>query len=294
MSSLTATQRSIAITSLGIIFMTIAFDLGWFSHVPFYIRETIQLIGWMCMTTGFPVVLCSRLYIIIRNPQVPRILIIFVVLINSSLYIISIVSVHIPNIVLGYEIYKVSYRLEVIFAVQEFVLASLYIFFFARFFKDGNSEDAKHVKNVFLLLCGTEIIIVATDAILLTLVYTDLLTAKFTIHGFVYAIKLEIEFVVLNHLTQFGQRREGHLRDLEENSGLSSLDMQKEPSGQILVGGDPSSKKRDLSLGNSESPTGRNPYLSSGSGAITVDEEIQNERSNSMDEMERRYLGRVK
>jgi hypothetical protein len=195
MRSLTTTRRSISTTAFGIVMITIAFDLTFFTVVPIEIHGNIQLVSWMIMTTGFSIVLCSRLYLVTQNPRALKILIFSILGLDILVYIPTLASTHIPNLSTGQKIYVVAYRLEIIFAVQEVFLAGLYIYFFIRFLKQGASEDPRRMKKTLFFLCTAEAVIIVCDVVLLTLAYTDLLVTKFMVHSFLYAVKLEIEFI---------------------------------------------------------------------------------------------------
>jgi hypothetical protein len=246
------------------------------------------------MTTGFSIVLCSRLYLITQNPRALKILIYSIIGIDILVYIPTLVSTHIPDLNTGQRIYKVAYRLEVIFAVQEVLLASLYIYFLIRFLRQGTSEDPRRVKKTLFFLCTAEAVIFVCDVVLLTLAYTDLLVAKFMVHSFMYAIKLEIEFLVLNRLVNFGQRREGLFGNFEEKGGSDGLNVKGEPPKQDLVASISRPREiQDTSPGAEvfDPPLARQSSRFSGFNVDAADE-IHDEESNSLSEMERRYLGR--
>lgn len=57
---------------------------------------------------------------------------------------------------------------------------------------------------MFLRL-GVQIVIVAVDIALIVIDFANFLELKLFIHSFVYSVKLELEFVVLNQLVELSQ-----------------------------------------------------------------------------------------
>jgi hypothetical protein len=70
----------------------------------------------------------------------------------------------------------------------------------------GRALEARR-RQTFWLLIAAQIIILSCDVIMTTLLYLDLFLARLAIMGFIYAVKLNIEFLVLNRLVD-GARKD--------------------------------------------------------------------------------------
>lgn len=69
----------------------------------------------------------------------------------------------------------------------------------------NRSEDHGKTRNAMLLLFSVQIVILIVDLAILVLDFAGLLALKLFIHSFVYSVKLELEFVVLNQLVEISQ-----------------------------------------------------------------------------------------
>jgi hypothetical protein len=155
------------------------------------------------MVTGFSLVLYSRLHLLIRNSKLLRGLL-FMVIINALLF-------H-PPVIVGAAytgpnkklFLRIAFSLEIVFALQEVGLAGLYVYSFIRFAKCAYKEA--ETRNVLVKLVLAEMVVFSTDVILYVLLYMQYYLPREAIHSFAYAIKLKIEFVVLNSLVQYSRR----------------------------------------------------------------------------------------
>ena len=209
-------NRSITITALGIIVRGTGITILVYSGLrnPVLIT-TFHSLGWAIVVTGSSLVLYSRLHLVLPNPKLLRILLL--VILGSS------VLLQTPNIVMSYisgditsEVFirfmAVLSRLDVIFSVQETFLSTLYIFLFTRFMRQGDSQVSKDVKRMFYFLVTVESFPIISHAILNALLFLNLYLARRMIFGFIYAVKLRIEFVVLNKFMDFKQKRQTQLQ----------------------------------------------------------------------------------
>jgi hypothetical protein len=269
------------------------------------IGGSINYVGWAIMVTGFSLVLYSRLHIITSKVRALRFLLAAILVISLLVCVPTFLSGYFPNIIIGEKIYKVASRLEVLFAAREIILASLYTILFIRFVRGGGSEDPRYVRKMLWLLCFAQFITFSCDVILLILVYTDLVLAKNMIQTFSYAIKLEVEFMVLNRLLVFGQRRQGQLVEFEEQGrpgGLQVKDKSNRRDGHIESEDRPSvspghntremrstKSRKEVSALSIEGNVSSSPLGVNGSAT----DKCQNQQRDSMEEMERRYLGRL-
>jgi hypothetical protein len=110
-------NRSITATAFGIILTTVAIDLTSFTLPPALLGGTINYVGGVFTVTGFSLVLYSRLHLVTSYFQALRILLRVVLLIGVLVYVPTFVSGYLPNLVMGEKIYKIAYRLEIVFAI---------------------------------------------------------------------------------------------------------------------------------------------------------------------------------
>ncbi|KAF1842044.1 uncharacterized protein K460DRAFT_264915, partial [Cucurbitaria berberidis CBS 394.84] len=193
---------SIVITTLGLILQATGFLIKEFvySNPPIF-TTIICKIGWVSNVTGFSIVLWSRLHLVVNDPRILRAVLIMI-LVNGVL-------MHTPVIVCEFGLlsrHKQDYirpmvimeRVQqTVFALQEVVISCLYIFYTWRFL---NSGYAMHTRKVVRLLVLVQACVITFDGSLTAIDYHNMFTLKCTIHPFVYALKLKLEFIVLNQL----------------------------------------------------------------------------------------------
>jgi hypothetical protein len=159
------------------------------------------------MTTGFSLVLYSRLHLLKPSVMTLRVVLACIIidafLFHSPTFIItSVADVHLTPLL--YKVYKVVSFMEVAFSVQEVVIAALYIYLFVQFTKDSMREPG--TKAALRLLIVAECMVVSTDIVLCILLYMKLYLPRVMIQSWVVVAKLQIEFVILNSLQKFSQR----------------------------------------------------------------------------------------
>jgi hypothetical protein len=241
-----------------------------------------QITGWMIMVVGFILVLYSRLHLVIINPRVRQILlpIILVVVIGTNILTFTITYVVVALDLGGGNgdtVYTLGWRLQLLSPIEEILLASLYVFFFIHFLKDS-SKDYDVKKKTFYLLCTAQAVIISCDIVIVVITYRRLKLVRTTIYPFLYALKLEYEFMVLNYLVKFCQRR--------EQDGNKFMDMEGSRDTRAV-------EKRDWELGIS------NTSVAAASLPLPATFSIDTTRTilpakESMDEIERRYLGQYR
>jgi hypothetical protein len=127
----------------------------------------------------------------------------------------------------------------------------------------------------------------------------DVVLAKKTVQTFCYAVKLEVEFKVLNRLVRFGRRTQGHLVEFAEQGETGQSDKRLEsashqdqtlaPAGlgrMEIQGTEPRLQSSSVFLPK------ETLYLPSGSNNLVTS--IQDQKEHGLEHIERQYLGRVK
>lgn len=93
----------------------------------------------------------------------------------------------------------------VLFA-QETLISFMYVWAAYRYLKNRSSSAARgKVTKAMTLLLGVQIVVLLIDVALISVDFLGLNTLKLFINSFVYAIKLELEFLVLNQLVEISR-----------------------------------------------------------------------------------------
>ncbi len=164
------------------------------------VSTTLAEIGWVSMVTGFSVVLYSRLHLVVRSPRILKFVLIMVIT-DAFLF-------HVPTIVFQYGVSaKESHkkylpymapmeRVQVLgFSIQEVLISAIYIWATLRLLKGSFN---KKIRNTIMFLILIQVVVILADVIVITLDYCEYFTLKAVLHSFVYAFKLQLEFVILN------------------------------------------------------------------------------------------------
>ncbi|KAH7400711.1 hypothetical protein DE146DRAFT_693210 [Phaeosphaeria sp. MPI-PUGE-AT-0046c] len=229
---------SIIVTTLGIILQTTGYLVKEFAHSsPPILTTIICKIGWISNVTGFSIVLWSRLHLVVTDTRILRSVLIMI-LVNGLL-------MHTPIIVFEFGLISRHHALymrpmeimervqQTVFTLQESIISILYIFHTYRFL---NSGYEMHTRKVVRLLVLVQIGVIAFDGGLTAFDYKNMFTLKCTIHPFVYALKLKLEFIVLNQLLTLvrnGAHRPGLGAGLLTESDESSLENGRANSGRM-------------------------------------------------------------
>ncbi|CAO2647984.1 Nn.00g089060.m01.CDS01 [Neocucurbitaria sp. VM-36] len=193
---------SIVITTLGFILQTTGYLVKEFAYSsPPILTTIICKVGWVSNVTGFSIVLWSRLHLVVNDPRILRAVLIMIVvngvLMHSPIVVFEfgLISRHKQDYMRPMEIME---RVQqTVFTLQEAIISCLYIFYTRRFL---NSGYAMHTRKVVRLLVLVQACVIAFDGGLTAFDYKNMFTLKCTIHPFVYALKLKLEFIVLNQL----------------------------------------------------------------------------------------------
>jgi hypothetical protein len=147
-----------------------------------------------------------------------------------------------------------------------------------------------------------------TDVVTLTLLYMNWYLPRMMILTFTSALKLRIELLVLNRLSRFGQRESIAGNNIV--SGGTDEAMLKATNSPVITPGDQPvspfseesvdsiepilARKREVSIWNVDGPACPVPMRHGGpSDKKEGDEEIRQSR-DSIDDLERQYLGPLK
>jgi hypothetical protein len=195
---------SVLITTWGVTLHAIGFVLkDCVPQCPWILSTTLAEIGWIGMVTGFSVVLYSRLNLVSFVMQNR-----FILPLALAMIIIDAVLFHVPTVVFQFGLsnkpthakflpyMNVMERIQILgFSIQEIILSTIYIYGTLKMVQESFNKRAR-ITMVYLILI--QVIAILCDALVIGLDYAQYFTLKAVIHSFVYALKLQLEFVILN------------------------------------------------------------------------------------------------
>lgn len=206
--SFLASTWGIAIYAIGFILKD--FDLA---NSISYFYVTLIVVGWCMMVTGQSLVLYSRLHLIMRNRLILRSIL--------GMIIVNAIILHIPTMVLCYGAnsplyprftipYAVYEKVQLsIFFVQECIISGLYVYETCKLLRSEGTVSEIHGEagqKLLLHLVYMSVIVVGLDISILILEYAGEYASQTAIKGFIYSVKLKLEFNILNRLVEFVQR----------------------------------------------------------------------------------------
>jgi hypothetical protein len=174
------------------------------------------------MVSGFALVLWSRLGLIIQSEKTKRYLL-WMIIFNGFVY-------HIALTVLTFGVWglkqhpdknkaakdewvkvqAVFERIQILFFCgQEILISSLYIRAAYKYLRSWGAlapeSTRKKIRESMILLLAVQTVVVLIDVALITIDFLGLIKLKGFIHSFIYCVKLELEFVVLNQLVEISR-----------------------------------------------------------------------------------------
>ncbi|KAI0448509.1 hypothetical protein F5B21DRAFT_521803 [Xylaria acuta] len=189
----------------GIILHSIGYLLNWFSlNCPWEIYAVINAIGWSMMVTGESLVLYSRMHLVTRSRGILR----FVL----SMIVFTTVFVQIPNWIISIPAVDSDLRVsavwsprdsietriqQVAFLLQEGTISSLYIWYTGKMLEPSLQIRQR---RVMIDLLYVNVIIIILDVVVIVLAFTNQHLIKEPLQNLSYALKLKLEFFVLNQL----------------------------------------------------------------------------------------------
>ena len=132
-------------------------------------------------------------------------------------------NANIPSFIRGYNVME---KIQMCgFFLQEIVLSSIYIVETVKILRSSIQE---HTKRLMYQLLAINVLIIAMDLGLLGLEAASLYILETIVKGFLYSVKLKLEFAILSRLVKFvgksgsdaGKRREESLANLETNEAI--------------------------------------------------------------------------
>ncbi|KAH7386671.1 hypothetical protein DE146DRAFT_665369 [Phaeosphaeria sp. MPI-PUGE-AT-0046c] len=203
---------SILITSIGISVRQIGVLMVWFTpHCPWAIRRILIEVGSMAMVSGFSLVLYSRLNLIAMNYRIRR-AVLAMMIFNGFVWHVAVIINNAgirylkerghTDRVPGWEMVHIPIeKIKIVmFTTQEIVISLFYVRAAYQYLQGKFNTSKGKARSAMSLLLLIQVIIIASDVAICTLNLVGERQLKVIVHSFVYAIKLELEFVVLNQL----------------------------------------------------------------------------------------------
>ena len=193
---------SLLITSWGIISHSLGIILKWFvGSCPWEVNTAFASFGWWGMVTGQSLVLYSRLHLVVRSERVLRGVLIMI-LVNFCIF-------QVPTTILTFgsnkanpgrwlSVYNVYERIQlIVFTLQELFISVIYIRAALTMLLPKDATAPRHTKKMLVYL---NVLCIVLDIAFVCEVYSGEWVYKTGTQSLAYAIKLTIEFVVLNKL----------------------------------------------------------------------------------------------
>ncbi|KAL8918894.1 MAG: hypothetical protein Q9208_007075 [Pyrenodesmia sp. 3 TL-2023] len=193
---------SLLLSSWGCVLHGMGFILSFLVGSPWSVTLPFIEIGWVTMVTGQAFVLFSRLHLVVRNKKTLRTVLWCIIIDGCVLHIPTIVftvgknSPHDAH--LWEPRFHIMERIQLVgFCLQEFAISTLYIVSTVRIL---GSVYHSMTRKVMLQLILINLICIGMDIVLIGLEFSGEYTSEASIKPMIYAIKLKLEFTVLNQL----------------------------------------------------------------------------------------------
>lgn len=197
---------------IGVIPYSVGFLLKFFTQTDSALSVTVLTIGWWTMVTGQSVVLYSRLHLVLRDEKTLRRIL--------RLIVTNVFLLHIPTTVLTYGAnivhkgampwirgYNIMEKIQLTgFTIQESLLSTLYVIETVKLLRLGADATTRpDARSIMYQLIGINCTIITMDLLLLGLEYANFYAVQITLKGFIYSLKLKLEFAVLGRLVDLIQ-----------------------------------------------------------------------------------------
>jgi hypothetical protein len=197
---------------LGVVPYSIGFLMKFFTQSDSVLSVTVLTIGWWTMVTGQSVVLYSRLHLVLRDERILRWVLQLIVTNVFLLHVPTTILTYGANIVRSGDVtwvngYNVMEKIQLTgFTIQESLLSTLYVIETVKLLRLGADVSSRpDARGIMYQLIGINCAIIAMDLLLLSLEYADFYAVQITLKGFVYSLKLKLEFAVLGRLVDLIQ-----------------------------------------------------------------------------------------
>lgn len=198
---------SLLVTSWGIMSHSLGIILKWFAgSCPWQVNTAFASFGWWGMVTGQSLVLYSRLHLVVRDHRILRAVLIMIMtnfIIFQVPTTIQTFGSNQANPGLWLTVYNIYERIQlVVFTLQEFIISSIYIRAAVKLLTPTDPTETTHTKKFLIYL---NMLCIGLDVAFVCEVFSGEWVYKTGTQSLAYAIKLTIEFAVLNKLMEVYQ-----------------------------------------------------------------------------------------
>lgn len=233
--------------AFGIILETFSFNGHLFynpaaTHAGMILYSCLNLPATIMIRTGFGLVLCSRLHLLKPDLWFRRSILIMVIVLGFVEF-----GGNVAWMTRGYKhgenfhgrsLFDIWITVDILFPLQDIFLSSLYLYYFWDYLNDMPGEVDKELQNkcrrIFALLLAAFIWVSATDVSMYALQLTKWYLVRMMLLPFLEAIKLKLEFVVLNQLLEASEMKRKMLQD-GEFGGLHIVEVDLSTSGTEMI-----------------------------------------------------------
>ncbi|GCB25976.1 zinc finger protein zas1 [Aspergillus awamori] len=238
---------SFVVATWGIAIYSIGFILKDFNLVDnaiSYFYVTLIVTGWCAMVTGQSMVLYSRLHLVVRHHIMLRFILgmilcdVFLLQVPTIILCYGANSSASDRFVLPYAIYE---RIQVtVFFIQEALISGVYVYETFRLLRsedeilEGPHREA--ARRLMLHLILMNIIVILLDIAILILEWTGRYASQTAVKGFIYSVKLKLEFDILNQLVTDLLARHERLAHSDAAPGQGTTSSPSVASPQVFDG----------------------------------------------------------
>jgi len=198
---------SLLITSWGIMSHSLGIILKWFvGSCPWEVNTAFASFGWWGMVTGQSLVLYSRLHLVVRDDRVLRAVFIMIIANFCIFQVPTTIQTFGSNQAdpgMWLTVYNIYERIQlVVFTLQELIVSVIYIRAAVKLLTPSDPLETRHTKKFLIYL---NVLCIGLDIAFVCEVFSGEWVYKTGTQSLAYAIKLTIEFAVLNKLMEVYQ-----------------------------------------------------------------------------------------
>ncbi|KIW05961.1 uncharacterized protein PV09_03146 [Verruconis gallopava] len=184
------------------------------SGTPWLVVQLMAQGGWMCMVTGFGLTLYSRLNLILET----RRWILYIIIFNTTIMEPFMAALSIGMAALSAkkdlagkarwnDVFHPMERITILsLFAQETLISFIYIWSTYQYLKARfGLENPRTTTRTMILLFLVQIVVLVLDIAIIVIDFLGYNTLKLFLNSWVYAFKLELEFIVLNQLVEISK-----------------------------------------------------------------------------------------
>ena len=229
---------SLLIAATGIEVHSVGIILKWWTRVTWPVHTAFASFGWWGMVTGQSLVLYSRLHLVVRNQRLLRAILVMIVFDFVVFQVVTTVLTFGSNQAEPGNwaaVYAVYERIQlIVFTVQESIISVVYIRAALKIVKPIVGREAKKTSQFLIFVA---VLCIVLDIAFVIQTYSGEWVYKTGTQSLSYAIKLTLEFIILNRLMSVVGHGNSHDFDHDHDRGSPSLASSNAPRMQYFGDG---------------------------------------------------------